>query len=212
MGRGVGIESAPPSASHQVGTLLVSHADVRSIMTSSLQDTIPVFPGELVRTNFTMLANGTWLLQFSVILSPEDERKQQPGRGNLHSVVQVDHPYMNPKLSWLHDDFNHTLVGACNEVYNLNPRPTDVPRPLNINITVAVAPGGGGRASRSSDVADADADADGGGVNSSGPIGWFSPWSVNEGLPQCQSGLHNISLTTTISPDGRSQTAVFTGV
>ena len=94
-------------------------------------DTIPVFPGEKVRTNFTMLTNGTWLLQYSVLLTPEEEEKQQPGRGNLQSVVQVDHPYMNPKLSWLHDDFNHTLVGACNEVYNLDPRPTDVPRSVH---------------------------------------------------------------------------------
>ena len=29
-------------------------------------ETIPVFPGETVVTNFTQMANGSWLLQFSV--------------------------------------------------------------------------------------------------------------------------------------------------
>ena len=54
-------------------------------------ETIPVFPGEVVVTNFTQLVNGTWLLQFSV-----DEQAAAggpiPGRGPTMSVVQVDHP------------------------------------------------------------------------------------------------------------------------
>ena len=129
----------------------------------------------------------------SEALLREEEEKQQPGRGNLQSTVQVDHPYMNPELSWLHDDYNHTLVGACNEVYNLNARSTDVPRPLNINISVSALP----------------ADETKG---SNDKIPWFAPWSVNEGLPQCASGLHNISIKTVVSADGRSQTAVFTAV
>ena len=44
---------------------------------------------------------------------------------------------MNPALDWLHADFNHTLVGACNEVYNLQPRNGDVARPLDMTISVA---------------------------------------------------------------------------
>jgi len=98
-------------------------------------ETVPVFPGETVVTNFTMYVNGTWLLQFSV-----DESASPggaiPDRGVTRSVVQVDHPYMNPKFSWLSSDFNHTLVGACNEVYNLQPRHGDVARPLNMSITI----------------------------------------------------------------------------
>jgi hypothetical protein len=39
------------------------------------------------------------------------------------------------------------------------------------------------------------------------PVEWFSQWSVNEGLPQCSSGLKNVSLVTKISDDGQSQTA-----
>ena len=100
--------------------------------------------------------------------------------GNTVSVVQVDHPYMNPALDWLHPDFNHTLAGACNEVYNLQPRTGDVARPLEMNITVA----DGSR--RTPD-----------------PV-WTS-WKVNEGLPQCASGFRNVSLTT--STLGGSQTA-----
>ena len=43
---------------------------------------------------------------------------------------------MNPALDWLHPDFNHTLVGACNEVYNLQQRRGDVARPLDMTISV----------------------------------------------------------------------------
>jgi hypothetical protein len=149
-------------------------------------DTVPVFPGEQVRTNFTMLANGTWLLQLGVV------GDTPAARGNTLSVVQVDHPYMNPALDWLHPDFNHTLVGACNEVYNLNPRSTDVPRPLHINVTVSAVRGTG--------------------MGEEKKIDWFAPWSVNEGLPQCDSGLSNISLVNTISEDGRTQTVIFTAI
>ena len=60
-------------------------------------ETIPVFPGEVVVTNFTQLMNGTWLLQFSV---DESATGPIPGRGSVMSVVQVDHPYMNPELDW----------------------------------------------------------------------------------------------------------------
>jgi hypothetical protein len=73
-------------------------------------DTIPVFPGEIVLTNFTMMRNGTWLLQLGVATDVP------ASRGATMSTVQIDHPYMNPQLDWLHPDFNHTLVGACNEV------------------------------------------------------------------------------------------------
>ena len=71
----------------------------------------------------------------------------------------------------LHPDFNHTLAGACNEVYNLQPRPGDVERPLEMNITVSDA------------------------------TGWrdasWVDWQVNEGLPQCAgSGFDDISLLT----------------
>ena len=78
--------------------------------------------------------SGTWLLQYYVDMTNPASRIK--GRGNTVSVVQVDHPYMNPEFNWLHDDFNHTLVGACNEVYNLQPRTGDVARPLSMNITV----------------------------------------------------------------------------
>jgi hypothetical protein len=51
-------------------------------------ETVPVFPGETVVTNFTLLANGTWLLQFSV-----DEAASEggpiPGRGATVSVVRA---------------------------------------------------------------------------------------------------------------------------
>jgi len=147
-------------------------------------ETVPVFPGEVVVTNFTQLRNGTWLLQFSVdeeAAGDEGGRNSGPipGRGSTRSVVQVDHPYMNARFSWLHADFNHTLAGACNEVYNLQQgRPGDVPRPLQMNITVTDA--------------DAGADADGGGRQA-----WMSDWQVNEGLPQCASALRNVTLTTT---------------
>jgi hypothetical protein len=140
-------------------------------------ETVPVFPGEVVVTNFTMLSNGTWLLLLSV--DPVDAAKI-PGRGNTVSVVQVDHPYMNPDLNWLHPDFNHTLAGACNEVYNLQRRFGDVARPLEMNITVADA-----------------------GRTSVDPV--WSDWKVNEGLPQCPTGFSNVSLITTTA--GGSQTA-----
>jgi hypothetical protein len=140
-------------------------------------ETVPVFPGEVVITNFTMLTNGTWMLSLSV--DPVDATAI-PGRGNTVSVVQVDHPYMNPALSWLSDDFNHTLAGACNEVYNLQPRVGDVARPLEMNITVSDA-----------------------GRSTPDPV--WSDWAVNEGLPQCPAGFSTVNLTTTTS--GGSQTA-----
>lgn len=141
-------------------------------------ETVPVFPGEIVVTNFTQMANGTWLLQLAVdeAASPGG---RVPGRGSTRSVVQVDHPYMNPEFSWLHPDFNHTLAGACNEVYNLLPgRPGDVPRPLELNVTISGA--GAGRPA------------------------WMSDWQVNEGLPQCASGLRNVTLATTYSPGSQT--------
>lgn len=132
---------------------------------------------QVVVTNSTMLTNGTWLLSLSV--DPADA-VAIPGRGNTVSVVQVDHPYMNPKLNWLNADYNHTLVGACNEVYNLEPRPGDVARPLEMNITVSDS----GR---------------------SNPDPSWSEWRVNEGLPQCASGFRAVNLTTSVA--GGSQTA-----
>ena len=115
-------------------------------------ETIPVFPGETVVTNFSQMTNGSWLLQFSV-------ENELPDRGETMSSLQIDHPCkptildlrgghhrtkknrvwsdMNPALDWLHADFNHTLVGACNEVYNLQPRHGDVARPLDMTISVA---------------------------------------------------------------------------
>ena len=156
-------------------------------------ETVPVFPGETVVTNFTQLRNGTWLLQFSVdenapIVMPHGESALSPGpipgRGSTVSVVQVDHPYMNPAFDWRHDDFNHTLAGACSEVYNLQPgRPGDVPRPLEMNITVTDR-------------------------SAHGRLPWMSDWNVNEGLPQCAGGLENVTLVTTYASDeaGSSQT------
>jgi hypothetical protein len=134
-------------------------------------ETIPVFPGETIVTNFTQLQNGTWLLQYSVDVSAPGPGGPIPGRGNVMSVVQVDHPYMNPDLDWLHPDFNHTLAGACNEVYNLQPRKGDVARPLEMNISII------DRAPTQ--------DAK-----------WMVDWQVNEGLPQCASGFGDISLLT----------------
>lgn len=147
-------------------------------------ETIPVFPGETVVTNFTQLQNGTWLLQYSVDVSSPGPGGPMPGRGNVMSVVQVDHPYMNPDLDWLHPDFNHTLVGACNEVYNLQPRRGDVARPLEMNISII-------------DGAPAQ-DAN-----------WMVDWQVNEGLPQCASGFREVSLLTSYerSTSVYSQTA-----
>jgi hypothetical protein len=138
---------------------------------------------EQVVTNFSQLANGTWLLQLSVDESA-DNTPRIPGRGNTMSVVQVDHPYMNPDFDWLHPDFNHTLVGACNEVYNLQPRHGDVPRPLQMNISVI---------DRSPST---DARQD-----------WMQDWQVNEGMPQCPSGLQNVSLLTSYE---RGETVVQT--
>ena len=134
-------------------------------------ETIPVFPGETVVTNFTQLQNGTWLLQYSVDVSSPGPGGPIPGRGNVMSVVQVDHPYMNPDLDWLHPDFNHTLAGACNEVYNLQPRKGDVARPLEMNISII----------------------DGAPTQDAN---WMVDWQVNEGLPQCVSGFADISLLT----------------
>ena len=147
-------------------------------------ETIPVFPGETVVTNFTQLLNGTWLLQYSVDESTPGPGGPIAGRGNVMSMVQVDHPYMNPELDWLHPDFNHTLAGACNEVYNLQPRKGDVARPLEMNISIV-------------DHAPSD-DAE-----------WMVDWQVNEGLPQCASGFGEVSLLTsyTRSTDVYSQTA-----
>eukprot|EP01052_Picozoa_sp_SAG31_P057818 SAG31_NODE_17323_length_675_cov_0.890625_1_plen_212_part_01 len=134
-------------------------------------ETIPVFPGETVVTNFTQLENGTWLLQYSVDVNTPGPGGPIAGRGSVMSVVQVDHPYMNPELDWLHSDFNHTLAGACNEVYNLQPRAGDVARPLEMNISIIDgAPSNDGE--------------------------WMVDWQVNEGLPQCASGFANISLVT----------------
>ena len=53
-------------------------------------ETIPVFPGETVITNFTLTPNGTWLLQFSV--DESDPGAVIRGRGNTVSTVRVDHP------------------------------------------------------------------------------------------------------------------------
>ena len=44
--------------------------------------TIPVFPGETVVTNFTQMANGSWLLQFSV-------ENELPDRGETMSSLQM---------------------------------------------------------------------------------------------------------------------------
>lgn len=134
-------------------------------------ETIPVFPGEVVVTNFTQMKNGTWLLQFSVDVSAPPPGGPIEGRGNVMSVVQVDHPYMNPDFSWLHPDFNHTLAGACNEVYNLQPREGDVARPLEMNITIIDS-------------------------SPSDDTKWMVDWQVNEGLPQCSAGFEGISLVT----------------
>ena len=89
---------------------------------------------------------------------------------------------MNPKFGWLHDDFNHTLVGACNEVYNLQPRYGDIARPLDMNITVADPRPG---------------------VS----LDWMTDWQINEGLPQCPTGLGSINLTTSYNKTAGSQTA-----
>ena len=134
-------------------------------------ETIPVFPGEIVVTNFTQLLNGTWLLQYSVDVSSPGPGGPIEGRGNVMSLVQVDHPYMNPELDWRHPDFNHTLAGACNEVYNLQSRKGDVARPLEMNISII----------------------DGAPSNDAQ---WMVDWQVNEGLPQCASGFEDISLVT----------------
>ena len=48
-------------------------------------ETIPVFPGETVVTNFTQMSNGSWLLQFSV-------ENELPDRGETMSSLQIDHP------------------------------------------------------------------------------------------------------------------------
>ena len=48
-------------------------------------ETVPVFPGETVVTNFTQMTNGSWLLQFSV-------ENELPDRGETMSSLQIDHP------------------------------------------------------------------------------------------------------------------------
>ena len=116
---------------------------------------------------------------------------------------------MNPKFDWLHPDFNHTLVGACNEVYNLGPaRPGDVARPLDMNITITDAGAGAGAGAGAAVAVAADRDRVVG-VGGDARLPWMSDWQVNEGLPQCASGLRGISLTTTYasSAAGSSQTA-----
>lgn len=161
-------------------------------------ETVAVFPGEIVITNFTQLSNGTWLLQLSVEQKEPTEsagsvaaapRKPIRGRGPTMSIVHVDYPYMNPKFSWLDSDFNHTLVGACNEVYNLQQRSTDINRPLKMSITVSDVGQGPKPTGSTQPVRDRPS--------------WMVDWAVNEGLPQCRGGFSNISLATTYSAGPR---------
>ena len=109
---------------------------------------------------------------------------------------------MNPALDWLHADFNHTLVGACNEVYNLQKRHGDVARPLDMTISVADSAPRGDEAAWMVSPSQSVTSFVAHGVASQLPSAPQVDWAVNEGLPQCASGLADVELTTSYERDG----------
>jgi hypothetical protein len=102
-----------------------------------LGETIPVFPGETILTNFTLdPADGAWVIEIGV--APGAPGALPPARrGPTVSRVRATSPYMDPSLAWSDPRFNTTRVGACMEVYGMLRR-ADYPLRTAMNLTLSV--------------------------------------------------------------------------
>jgi hypothetical protein len=108
-----------------------------------LGETVAVFPGERVLTNFTLTADGAWLLEMSVLPSspPPPPRRGAAAapRGPTASRVRATAPYMDASLSWLDPAFNRAVrAGACMEVYGMARR-ADYPATATMDVTMPAA-------------------------------------------------------------------------
>ena len=107
-----------------------------------LGETVAVFPGERVLTNFTLTADGAWLLEMSVLPSsspPPRRGAAAAPRGPTASRVRATAPYMDASLSWLDPAFNSAVrAGACMEVYGMARR-ADYPTTATMDVTMPAA-------------------------------------------------------------------------